>query len=138
MAGRRLARLHLADRSLIGRIERAKRLDLVPEELDPDRQRQRWREHVDDPAASGELATAGDLEDRDVAKVEEVAKQRVLVDPTAPAQRRADHRAGPSGAIVCCRSAWTLATRTRARPPRHAASAATRAAVSSATSSLRS
>ena len=43
-----------------------------------------------------------------------------------------------SGAIVCWRRAWTLATRIRARPLRHAASDATRAAVSSATSSLRS
>jgi hypothetical protein len=43
-----------------------------------------------------------------------------------------------SGPIVAWRSAWTLATRTRAEPDRHAASAATRAAVSSGTSSLRS
>src|SRR3954464_11422202 len=43
-----------------------------------------------------------------------------------------------SGAIVCWSSAWTLATRIRAVPLRQAASAATRAAVSSATSSLRS
>jgi hypothetical protein len=43
-----------------------------------------------------------------------------------------------AGSMVCWRSAWTLATRTRARPLRHAASAATRAAVSSGMSSLRS
>ena len=36
-----------------------------------------------------------------------------------------------SGAIVAWTSAWTLATRTFAAPDRHAASAATRAAVSS-------
>ena len=45
-----------------------------------------------------------------------------------------------SGGSVCWNSAWTLATRTRAGPSarRHAASAATRAADSSRTSSERS
>ena len=51
--------------SLIGRVERAKGIDLVTEELDPDRQRHRRREDVHDAATSGELTTAGDLCDRE-------------------------------------------------------------------------
>ena len=51
-----------ADGPLVGRVERAQRVDLVAEELDPDRQRRRRREDVDDAAAPGELAAAGDLE----------------------------------------------------------------------------
>ena len=47
-------------------------------------------------------------------------------------------RGRSAGSIVCWRSDWTPATRIRARPFCHAASAATRAAVSSAISSLRS
>ncbi len=43
-----------------------------------------------------------------------------------------------SGERVAWSSAWTLATSTLAEPSRHAASAATRAAVSSGTSSERS
>ena len=60
-AGRRIASLERSDRPLVGRVERPQRVDLVAEELDPDRQRRRRREHVDDPAAPGELAAAGDL-----------------------------------------------------------------------------
>ena len=127
-----------ADRPLVGRVERAERVDLVAEELDPDRQRQRRREDVDDPAAARRFAATGDLGDRHVAEVEQLAQQGVLVDPRRRAAARAARRAGRPGAIVCWRSAWTLATRTRARPLRQAASAATRAAVSSAISSLRS
>ena len=125
------------DRPLVGRIEGAQRVDLVAEELDPDRQRQRRRKDVDDPAAPGELAATGDLGHRHVAEVEQLAQQRLLVDRDP--RRSSRGLAGRSpGAIVCCSRAWTLATRTRARPLRQAASAATRAAVSSAISSLRS
>ena len=49
-AGRSTRALDRADRPLVGRVERAQRVDLVAEELDPDRQRQRRREDVDDAA----------------------------------------------------------------------------------------
>ncbi len=78
--------LHLAGRPLVGRIERPQRIDLVAEELDADRQRHRWREHVDDAAAPGELATTGHLGDRAVPEVEQVAQQRVQVEPGARPQ----------------------------------------------------
>ena len=61
----------------------AQRIDLVAEELDPDRQRHRRREDVDDAAAPRELAAAGDLGDRHVAEVEQLAQERVLVEPGA-------------------------------------------------------
>ena len=69
------------DRALVGRVERAQRVDLVAEELDPDRQRHRRREDVDDPAATGEFAPAGHLRDRHVAEAEQLVEQPVLVDP---------------------------------------------------------
>ena len=64
--------LDRADAPLVGGVEGAQRVDLVAEELDPDRERRRRREHVDDAAPSRELAPAGDLEDRRVAAVEEL------------------------------------------------------------------
>ena len=98
---------------------------------------ERRREDIDDPAPTRGFATPGDLADRDVAEVEQFVRsaswrRRI---PTASSRGAAGRS---SGSIVCWRSAWTLATRTRARPLRHAARAATRAAVSSAMSSLRS
>ena len=72
-----------ANGALIGRIERAQRVDLVPEELEPDRQRQGRREDVDDAAPAGELAPPGDFEDGDVAQVEQLAQERVLADAGA-------------------------------------------------------
>ncbi len=69
-----------AGRPLVGRIEGAERVDLVAEELDPDRQLHRRREHIDDAAATRELAPAGDLGDRAIAEVEEVAQERVLME----------------------------------------------------------
>ena len=69
-----------ADGSLVCRVEGAERVDLVAEELDPDRQRQRRREDVDDAAAAGGLAAARDFGDRDVAEVEQLMEQRVLVE----------------------------------------------------------
>ena len=77
-------------------------------------QRQRRREDVDDAAPPRELAAAGDLDDRHVAELEQLAQERVLVRSGARAGARAARRAGRPGAIVCWRSAWTLATRTRA------------------------
>ena len=78
--------LDRSGRPLVGRIERAQRVDLVTEELDPDRQLHRRREDVHDAAAPRELATAGDLGHRRVAEVEQVAQELVLVEPRADAQ----------------------------------------------------
>ena len=78
--------LHRPHGPLVGRVEGPQRIDLVAEELDADRQRQRWGEDVDDAAALRELATPGHLEDRHVAESEEVAQQRVLVEPQASLQ----------------------------------------------------
>jgi len=71
------------DRPLVGRVERPQRVDLVAEELDPDRQRHRWREDIHDPAAAGEFATAGNLRDGRIAEVEQVVQESVLVEPRA-------------------------------------------------------
>jgi hypothetical protein len=70
----------LAGRPLVGRVERAKRIDLVAEELDPDRQLHGGRKDVNDPAAPRELASPRDFEGRAVAQVEEVAKQSILCE----------------------------------------------------------
>ena len=75
-----------ADGSLVGRIERPERVDLIAEELDPDGQRGRGREHVDDPPASGELAATGDLSRGRVAQSEELAKERLRTEPTTDPQ----------------------------------------------------
>ena len=72
--------LDLAGRALVGRVERPERVDLVAEELDPDRQLGRRREDVDDAAAPGELAPPRDLEHRRVAELEQLAEQRALPD----------------------------------------------------------
>jgi hypothetical protein len=76
-----------ADRSLVGRVERAQGVDLVAEELDPDRQRRGRREDVDDAAASRELAAAGDLEHGRVAEVQQHGEQRILAKACADLQR---------------------------------------------------
>ena len=73
----------VCDRPLVGRVERAQRIDLVAEELDADRQRHRGREDIHDPATAGELAAAGDLGDRRVPEIEQVVQQGVLVEPGA-------------------------------------------------------
>ena len=67
-------------RPLVGRVERAQRVDLVAEELDPDRERHRRREDVDDAAASRRLTAACDFADRHVPEVEQLAQQCVLVE----------------------------------------------------------
>ena len=76
-------------------------------------------------------------DDRLVAQTEQLEQESIEDEPIA-----GHEAAGLRGQIgrlrVCWRSAWTLATITRAFPLRQAASAATRAAVSSGTSSLRS
>ena len=67
------------------------------------------------PPRRAEFAAPGDLDDRHVAEVEQLAQQRVLVDPRAEPELARRGRAGRPGSIVCWRSAWTLATRI-ARP----------------------
>ena len=137
-AGRRIASLERPDGPLVGRVEGAQRVDLVAEELDPDGQGRGRREDVDEAAASRELAAAGDLGRRARSRTpggRAAARSGRIRAPTASRRGSAGRS---SGAIVCWTRAWTLATRTRAVPLRQAASAATRAAVSSATSSLRS
>src|SRR6185369_197891 len=78
--------LERADRALIGRIEGAQRVDLVAEELDPDREGRGRREDIDDPAASGELATPGNLARGRVAETEELEEQRFRTEPAADLQ----------------------------------------------------
>ena len=72
-----------ADAALVGGVEGAQGVDLVAEQLDPDRQGRRRREHVDDAAASRELAPAGDLDHGRVAALEQLGDQRVEADPHA-------------------------------------------------------
>jgi hypothetical protein len=129
--------LERSDAPLVGRVEGADRFDLVAEPLEADRQRLAWREAVDDAAASGELAAAGDLGHRFVAQVHEAAEEPVLgqPDPGSEDERlvlQVVHGQRP------LTSAWTPATRIRASPACQSESAATRAAVSSRTSSERS
>ena len=128
---------HGLDAALVGGVEGAQGVDLVAEQLDPDGQRRRRREDVDDAAPARELAAAGDLDHRRVAALVELGDERLHAD--AGAGRSVRISVGrSSGAIVAWTSAWTLATSTFAAPERQAARAATRAAVSSGTSSLRS
>ena len=75
-----------ADAALVGRIEGSHRVDLVAEQLDPDRQRGRGREDVHESTSAGELAAAGDLENRVVAESEQLAEQLILVEPGTHAQ----------------------------------------------------
>src|SRR5213078_3964529 len=75
-----------ADGPLVGRIESAERVDLVAEEFDPDRQRRRGREHVDDPTPPGELAAPRDLARRHVPEPEKLAEKRLGPEPAADAQ----------------------------------------------------
>ena len=127
-----------AHAALVGRIERAQRLDLVAEPLDAHGQRLAGRKDVDDAAAARELAAAGDLGQRLVAQVDQLAQHALLADALARLRAAPAVPGRSAGASVCWKSAWTPATRTRGAPDRHAARAATRAADSSRISSLRS
>ena len=119
-----------ADRPLVGRVEPPERVDLVAEELDPDRQRARRREDVDDAAAPGELAAAGDLEGGHVAEVEQLGEERLEAEAGASPEASAARRAGrPARSCAAgapgrsrrgpgpCRSA-TRRGRRRGRPSR--------------------
>ena len=78
--GQQLDHVDRADTALVGRVERAQRLDLVAEPLDADGQRLAGREDVDDAAASCELAAAGDLGQCLVAKLDELAQDPLLAN----------------------------------------------------------
>ena len=93
--------LDLPDGALVGRVERPQRIDLVAEELDPDRQLERGREHVDDAAAPGELTAPRHLDDRDVPEVEQLAQEGVLVEARAGAKlaRRFGQVVGRDGVL---------------------------------------
>src|SRR5262249_58224099 len=71
--------LHRMKRALGERRERAHLFDLVPEELDAQRLAAGGREHVDDPAANGELAPLLNPLDPVVAR-----KGKALRKPVAP------------------------------------------------------
>ena len=79
--GQQRDQLDRADGALVRGVEGPEGVDLVAEELDPDRQRRRGREHVDDPAATSELAPAGDLGGRGIAELEQIAEELVLAEP---------------------------------------------------------
>ncbi len=91
----------LAGGPLVGRVERPQRIDLVAEELDADRQLERWREDVDDATAPRELTAPRHLHDRHVAKVEQLAQQGVLVQSRTRAQlaRRGRQVIGRDGVL---------------------------------------
>ena len=140
LAGSSAVALERADATLVGRIERAQRLDLVAEPLDADGQRLAGREDVDDAATAGQLAAAADLGHGLVAQVDQRRRTRswVIRAPRAEAQpaRRAD-RVGRQGALEERLDAGDQDAR-GAVGRHHAASVATRAALSSRTSSERS
>ncbi len=127
------------DAPLVGRVERPEGVHLVAEELDPDRQgsdvagtRRRCPR-----AGRSRLGPRPPARACTRARTARAGARRAR-SASAGRRRPGSGRAGRPAPSVAWRSAWTLATRTRARPVRHAASAATRAAVSSGTSSLRS
>ena len=105
---------HGSHAPLVGRVECAQRLDLVPEPLDAQRQRLPGREHVHDAAATGHLAASAHLRHHLVAEVGQGVEHPVLRQPLArPHHHRLSGRA--DGGSVRWNSAWTLATRTRGR-----------------------
>ena len=85
LAGSSVDRIDRADATLVRRIERAQRLDLVAKPLDADRQRLAGREHVDDAATARELATAGHLGHGLVAELDQLAQHALLADALARA-----------------------------------------------------
>ena len=127
-----------AHAALVGRIEGAQRLDLVAEPLDAHGQRLAGREDVDDAAAARELAAAGRPRHRLVAQAHEFGQDGLLAAAGPPlaaaAARAAGRRAAASAGRAPARSPRGRAGRRRCQ----AARAATRAALSSRTSSERS
>ena len=80
----------------------------------------RRREDVDEAAAARELALAGDLEDRARSRGRGARRARRSWPTRLPGREPRGSAGRSSGGSVCWRSAWTLATRTRARPLRQA------------------
>ena len=70
-------------RTLVGRVEAAKALDLVAEEVEPERHPLARREQVDQRAAHRIFAVLGDRIDPLVAERRELADQLLAVDPLA-------------------------------------------------------
>ena len=113
-------------------------VDLVAEELDPDRERRRTA-GTRRRCRRGARTRPGPRPRGRARSRARTARRGARPCRSASRTSASGARAGrSSGPRVAWSSAWTLATRTLAAPPRHAASAATRAAVSSGTSSLRS
>ncbi len=81
-----LHRIGRADRPLVGRVEHPDLVDLVAEQLDPDRELRAGGEDVDKPAATGHLPPAGNLENGLVAEAKELGEQVALADAVASAQ----------------------------------------------------
>ncbi len=77
-----------AGRPLGGRIERPERLDVVSRQLEPDGQRSRWREDVDDPAPERPLADARHGLHALVAGGLEVLDEGLAVDRVARGHRQ--------------------------------------------------
>src|SRR5664280_696031 len=96
--------LRRSDRALVDGVEAAQAVDLVPEELDPDGKLRARSEDVNEAAAPGELAAAGDLDHRFVAEPEQLRQERALDLPipypdrprrrgqVVPAERRLEER----------------------------------------------
>ena len=114
--GRQLGRrgqlhpLGVAERALGEDREPAQRLDLVAEQLDPDRPLLGRRVDVEDPAADGELAALLDLVDPLVAGVGEQHGDVLEVDLSPLCSARASGRSDGSGTVSA--SAIALATTT--------------------------
>src|SRR5687768_2835954 len=86
-SGKDVDRIDRVLRTLRHRIEPAKRLDVVAEELDTDGYVGGRRIHVEDPATAREAARLGDLGDGLVPEVEEPRRGLVPRDTIAGAQR---------------------------------------------------
>ena len=84
--GHQRERLCSAGGALVGRVEAPHRLDLVAEEIEPQRAALARREHVDDRPAHRELARVMDRVGAVIAIGDEQPDQRVALDPLALGQ----------------------------------------------------
>ena len=109
----RVDRVPAVERALGLGVERPDRLDLVAEELDPDRVGGVGREDVEDAAAEAELA--GDLDDLDPRHARDPAASAVSssTGTASPTATRRDIRASASGFGTGCSIAWNGATTSR-------------------------
>ena len=76
-------RLGLVGRALVGRVEAAQAIDLVAEEIEPQRQLLACREHVDERSAHRIFAMLGDRVGALVAERVQLLDQRFAFDPLA-------------------------------------------------------